>query len=227
MHQTRNVHHVERLLSVALGASVAGLGFRRGGRVAAAAALLGGELIYRGATGFCPIYGVLGLSTAKPAEPNNARASVPYGKGIRVERSIAVALPASELYRFWRRLETLPHFMQHVEEVTLLTDVRSRWRVRAPIGKRITWEAEIINDIPDRLIAWRSLPGSAIHHAGSVRFEERGNYTDVHVEIEYAPPARYLGASLARLFGEDPVAHVAGDLQRFKIITEGRATYRG
>ena len=227
MHHTRNVHPTERILSLALGAALAGLGFRRGGLAAAAGAVVGGELLYRGATGFCPIYGALGFASANPAQPANARASVPYGRGIRVDRSITVELPALELYALWRDLETLPQFMHHVEEITMLTNLRSRWRVRAPVGNRISWEAEIITDVPGRLIAWRSLPGSAIHHAGSVQFRERAGWTDVQVEIEYAPPARYLGASIARIFGEDPAAAVAGDLQRFKTLAESRASFRG
>jgi len=208
MHDSRNVSPAERRLSLAAGI---------------AAVFAAAELLYRGITGFCPIYSALGVSTADNGEEHNDGASVPYGKGVRAEETVMVARPASELYEFWRRLDTLPRFMRHVDEVTVLTPTRSRWRVRAPIGSRITWEAEIINDVPGKVLAWRSLPGSAIAHAGSVHFEERGDRTEVRVVLEYAPPARYVGASIARLSGEEPQLQIAEDLQRFKAIVENGA----
>jgi uncharacterized membrane protein len=220
MHDARNVGLIERWFSLAAGSALALLAARRRGMPGVVAGAIGSELLYRGVTGYCPIYGLLGLRTAPQRGSCNAAASVPYGRGVRVEQSIAVAHPASELYAFWRRLDTLPQFMQHVEEVTVLTPMRSRWRVRAPIGSRVTWEAEIINDVPGQIIGWRSLPGSAIHHAGSVHFDQRDGLTEVRVVLEYAPPARYIGASVARILGEEPHRQIAEDLRRFKAIVD-------
>lgn len=220
MHDARNVGQIERWFSLGAGGLLAIGAFKQRGVLGAAAASLAAELLYRGATGFCPIYGVLGIDTSPPRGSHNPKASVPYGRGVRVEQSIAVARPAHELYDYWRRLETLPQFMQHLEEVTILTDDRSRWRVRAPVGSRLTWEAEIINDVPGQLIGWRSLPGSAIHHAGSVHFDQRDGLTEVRVVLEYAPPARYVGASVARILGEEPYKQIGEDLRRFKAIVE-------
>lgn len=219
MNANRNVALAERWASAAAGTALAAIAvrYRRGPSLLLGA--VAGELLYRALTGYCPIYGLFGLRTAMP-EPTNPNASVAYGTGIRVEQSVTIARPALDLYDYWRRLETLPSFMQHVEEVTALTDRRSRWRVRAPIGSRVTWEAEIINDIPGQLIGWRSLRGSAIHHAGSVHFDERDNLTQVRVVLEYAPPARYVGASVARVLGEEPQKQLAEDLRRFKTIAE-------
>lgn len=220
MHDARNVGQMERWLSLAAGGALAALALRRRGAVGMSTAAIASELIYRGVTGYCPVYGALGIRTAPQRGSRNAAASVPYGRGVRVEQSIAVAHPAQQLYNFWRRLDTLPQFMQHVEEVTVLTQTRSRWRVRAPIGSRVTWEAEIINDVPGQIIGWRSLPGSAIHHAGSVHFDERDGLTEVRVVLEYAPPARYVGASVARILGEEPHKQIAEDLRRFKGIVD-------
>lgn len=205
MHDGRNVAPTERWLS--LGAGV----------LLGAAAT---HLLYRAATGYCTIYAALGITTEDGTQAHNPAAAVPYRTGVRVEKSVLVELPAADLYAFWRRLDTLPQFMHHVEEVTVLTPTRSRWRVLAPAGTRMTWEAEIINDVPGELIGWRSLPGSRIHHAGSVHFEQRGSATEVRVELEYAPPARFAGASLARIFGEEPHNQIADDLARFKTIAE-------
>lgn len=220
MHDSRNVAPVERGISLAAGALLAAVALRRRGPLGLIGAAFAAELIYRGATGFCPIYGLLGLDSAPQHGANNPAASVPYGKGVRVEQSITVACPAQELYDFWRDLSRLPRFMQHVDEVTTLTPTRSRWRVRAPVGSRVSWEAEVINDVPGQLIGWRSLPGSAVHHAGSVHFDQRDGVTEVRVVLEYAPPARYIGASLARILGEEPHKQVYEDLRRFKAIVE-------
>jgi uncharacterized membrane protein len=220
MHDARNVGDLERLISAATGTLLAALAVKRRDLLGLAAGIAGAGLIYRSATGYCPIYGAFGIDTSETSGEHNPRASVPYGRGVRIEEEIAVARPARELYTYWRRLETLPQFMHHLEEVTALTDSRSRWRVRAPIGARATWEAEIINDIPGQMIAWRSLPGSAMHHAGSVHFDQRDALTNVRVVLEYAPPARFIGASIARILGEDPQRQIAADLRRFKQIVE-------
>jgi uncharacterized membrane protein len=193
MHDRRNVAPSERWLSL-------GAGLFMG----AAAA----HLLYRAATGYCRLYAALGIASMPAGDAHNPSAAVPYGTGVRVEETISIERPAAELYAFWRRLDTLPQFMRHLDDVTVLTPTRSRWRVHAPGGRLLSWEAEIINDVPGELIAWRSLPGSAIGHAGSVHFDRRGNVTEVRVVLEYVPPAGNAGVSL----GED--------LRRFKSIVE-------
>jgi uncharacterized membrane protein len=221
MHDARNVGAIERWISLGMGGLLALVALRRRDTLGIAVAAAAAGLLYRGVTGFSPLYAALGIDRGEHGgSAYNPAASVPYGSGVRVEQSIAVAKPPRELYDYWRRLDTLPQFMDHVEEVTVLTDRRSRWRVRAPVGSRMTWEAEIINDVPGVLIGWRSLPGSAIHHAGSVHFDRRDGLTEVRVVLEYAPPARYVGASMARILGDDPQRAVADDLRRFKAIVE-------
>lgn len=205
MHDRRNVAPSERWLS--LGAGVL---------MGAAAA----HLLYRAATGYCPLYAALGIASIPTGDAHNPSAAVPYGTGVRVEETISIEMPATGLYAFWRRLETLPQFMHHLQDVTVLTPTRSRWRVHAPGGRLLSWEAEIINDVPNELIGWRSLPGSAVNHAGSVHFDQRGNVTDVRVVLEYVPLAGYAGASIAKLLGEEPQEQIAEDLRRFKSIVE-------
>ncbi len=205
MHNRRNVARSERWLS--LGAGIL---------LGAAAA----HLLYRAATGYCTIYAALGIASMPDGDAHNPSASVPYGTGVRVEESIAIEMAAAGLYAFWRRLETLPQFMHHLDDVTVLTPTRSRWRVHGSAGRLLSWEAEIINDVPGELIGWRSLPGSAINHAGSVHFDQRGSITDVRVVLEYVPLARFAGASIAKLLGEEPQKQIAEDLRRFKSIVE-------
>jgi uncharacterized membrane protein len=93
---------------------------------------------------------------------------------------------------------------------------------KGPGGKSVEWDAQIINEKPNELIAWRSLPGSEIPHAGSVRFKEAsgGRGTEIHVEVLYSPPGGPAGAMVAKLFGEDPSAQIRSDLKRLKARLE-------
>ncbi len=217
----QNVAQTERWISLVGGGVLALTGLRKRGIARALLSLAGAGMMVRGASGHCGVYGMLGIDTARPtAEPHNEDASVAYQQGVRVEQSVTVNRPAAELYAYWRKLETLPRFMEHLQEVTVLTHRRSRWVAKAPLGTRASWEAEINNDVPGQLIGWRSLPGSTVHNAGSVHFDERGNTTQVRVVLEYAPPAGQLGASIAKLLGEEPQSQIADDLERFKTLME-------
>jgi uncharacterized membrane protein len=127
-----------------------------------------------------------------------------------------------ELYEFWRTFEKLPQFMNHLKSVTQTGSNRSHWVAKGPAGTSVEWDAEIINERPDELIAWRSLPDSDVDHAGTVRFEPAGGKrgTVVKVELHYKPPAGALGKALAQLFGESPEKQIHVDLHRFKQLME-------
>jgi uncharacterized membrane protein len=143
-------------------------------------------------------------------------------RGIRVARSIAIDRSPEELYAFWRKFENLPQFMHHLESVRSIDEKRSHWVAKAPAGRTVEWDAEIIMDKPNELIAWRSLPGADVDHAGSVRFESApgGRGTFIRVKIEYHPPGGRLGAAVARLFGESPDVQTRADLYRLKQLME-------
>ena len=136
--------------------------------------------------------------------------------------SITVNRPVADVYRFWRDLTNLPTFMAHLESVESTGRMRSRWTAKAPAGRTVTWEAEMTDDTPNRLIAWRSLPGATVPNIGRVRFVEApgGRGTEVHVEMEYEIPAGRLGALVARMFGEEPEQQVRDDLRRCKQVLE-------
>ena len=185
-------------------------------------ALAGGALLYRGVTGRWPMAKLLGLHGQEYRHPAT---SVPHETGIKVEHSIVIDKAPEEIYRFWRNLENLPRFMsQHVAVDRLAGDQRSHWRVKSFAGQTFEWDAEIINDIPNELLAWRSLEGADLDHAGSVHFErdERGGTggTKVSVILEYRPPAGKLGAGVARLFEQEPSQVINKDLNRLKQLLE-------
>ena len=141
---------------------------------------------------------------------------------IRVRQSVIVNRSATELYQFWRNFQNLPQFMKHLESVQLTGDGRSHWVAKAPAGTTVEWDAELTEDRPNELIAWRSLEGADVDNSGSVRFASApgGRGTVVRVEFEYNPPGGMLGATLAKLFGEEPEQQVEADLRRFKQVLE-------
>jgi uncharacterized membrane protein len=221
-----NISRAERWASVVGGALLAAYGvnraldrdFKEGGWAGCAVALAGTALVYRGATGHCDVYGALGLSTAARGDA----ASVRHGAGVKVEKSVLINESPEELYRFWRDFENLPRFMKHLEAVHVMDDKRSHWTAKAPAGRTVEWDAEIIQERENELIAWRSLEDADVANAGSVRFEkapvDRG--TLVKVALNYEPPAGTLGLLVAKLFGEEPERQVEEDLRRFKQLIE-------
>ncbi|MDP9173718.1 MAG: DUF2892 domain-containing protein [Planctomycetota bacterium] len=213
-----NVGNVERAASVAGGTWLALHGLRHGGLGGVAMLGLGAAMIGRGATGHCGAYDSLGIDTSAGASKGTEKY---FTRGIHVVQSFTINKPSSELFSFWRNFENLPQFMTHLREVTTLDEKRSRWKANAPAGATVEWEAEIINEEKDRLIAWQSIEGSGIANAGSVRFMETGDRgTEVRVVLDYIPPAGRLGWAVAKLFGEEPSQQVREDLRRFKQLME-------
>jgi uncharacterized membrane protein len=168
------------------------------------------------------IAGTLIARSMRPLGARNAGASVPYGKGARIEKVFTIAAPANELYDHWRDLRNLPATLSHIESVQIIDDLRSRWSATGPAGFTASWDAEIIDDQPGKRIAWRSLGGS-VPNAGSVSFKPAtgGRGTELRVEMEWQPPAGALGKSFLDLIGGDPGLIVETDLRRFKSRIEG------
>lgn len=214
-----NVHDVERVGSLLVGGGLAYLGMKKGSLTGWLLAAAGGGLIYRALSGHCYTYQALGISTA--GRQNEATA-IPAQRGVHVEHSVIIMREAEELYDAWRHFKGLPDFMTHLKSVEELDDRRSRWTAKGPWGTSIWWEAEIINERPNELIAWKSVEGSTIDTAGSVRFEPSGTggATQVTVNLKYNPPAGKLGAKISQLMGADPDQQIVDDLLRFKKIME-------
>jgi uncharacterized membrane protein len=143
-------------------------------------------------------------------------------QGQRAESSVTIHREPADLYRFWRDFQNLPRFMPHLSSVRVNTARQSHWVAQGPAGTTVEWDAEITDDRPDALIAWRSLAGADVDHAGSVRFEEApgGRGTFVRVCMEYHPPGGALGTAVATLFGEEPGQNIQEGLRRFKQLME-------
>lgn len=177
-----------------------------------ALALTGGALIVRAAKA---------RNTASGNGDHSPSASVGHNEGVRVEKTVTINKSAEELYRFWRNFENLPRFMDHLESVRVQDDTHSHWKAKAPAGKSVEWDAVIINDIANELIAWKST-GADIANAGSVRFRTApgGRGTEVTVNLEYDPPVGKAGMLVAKLFGEEPTQQVQDALRHFKEMME-------
>jgi uncharacterized membrane protein len=216
--QVKNLELVERWASVLGGATLIAYGMKKRSAGRTMLAVLGGDLVYRGLSGQSGICAALGLHSTTLGRS----ASIPYQTGIRVDKAVTINKSREELFAFWRNLENLPRFMKHLHSVTQIDDRRSHWVAGGPAGKIVEWDAEIINEETNELIGWRSLPGSQVKTAGSVHFKTApdGRGTELKVELQYDPPGGLLGATFAKLWGEDPARQIGEDLRRFKQFME-------
>jgi len=204
-----NLNWPERYISIATGVKLAYSGVRHLFSSPFSSILklgAGGYLLNRGVTGHCELYTQIGKNSTDPINVN-------------IRSSFTVNKPRTEVYNFWRKLDNLPLFMNHLERVEILDDERSHWELKLPTGvATVSWDAEIVKDIPGELIGWSSLPGSIIDNAGKVRFrdsfDDKGTLVDV--VITYQPPAGGIGASVAHVLNPVFKSMVDNDVHNFK-----------
>jgi uncharacterized membrane protein len=139
-----------------------------------------------------------------------------------IAREVTVNKPISEVYALWHDFTRFPQFMTHLESVTDKGNGVSHWVTKAPVGKSVEWDAEITEDRPNKVIAWRSMPESQVPNSGEVRFREApvGRGTEVHIVMRAEPPAGAAGAVVAMLFGDSPDQEVREGMRRFKQMIE-------
>jgi uncharacterized membrane protein len=140
----------------------------------------------------------------------------------RVEESIEVNVPVSTAYNQWTQFEEFPEFMESVESVKQIDDTHLRW-VAEIGGKRHEWTAEIVQQKPDKMVAWRALEGH--DNSGTVTFEPLDqNRTRINVVMEHETEG--LTETLGSALGADS-GRVKGDLERFKELVESRGAETG
>ena len=145
-----------------------------------------------------------------------------WDRSVQVQRSITIHRSPEEIYRFWHDYQNLPRFMSHIESVQSAGDRRSHWRAKSPTGTTLEWDAETIEDRPNELIAWRSLPGADLENSGSVRFVPApgGKGTEVHVDFRFNPPGGSIGAAFGALFSKGASVQIGQELRSLKQIME-------
>jgi uncharacterized membrane protein len=212
-----NVSQSERIASAAIGAWLLSSGLNNlfkspiKGIIRTA---LGGFMLYRGASGHCPLYSSMGKTKDVSRTP-----------AINIRTGLIVNKPKDEVYTFWRKLENLPLFMKHLASVTEIDSRHSHWEAAMPgnIGK-VKWNAEIVKEEPGYLIGWQSIPNSMINNAGKVMFHDAlgGQGTELEVVITYHPPAGELGSGIAKTLTPVFEKMIRQDIMNFKDYIETR-----
>lgn len=212
---TTNLAWPERYISVLAGVSLFSSGIKKLGKnpvkslVKTAA---GGYLLYRGLTGHCPLYSTIGKYNTTSLNVN-------------IRESFNVNASRADVYSFWRKLNTLPLFMKHLKDVTVIDSKRSHWEVKLPANVgQISWDAEIVEDQPGIMIGWQSVPGSMIYNAGKVEFKDMqdGPGTVINVVISYTPPAGGVGTAVGKLLNPFFEKIVREDVTNFKHFVESQ-----
>ncbi len=207
--QVHNVGRAERVFSAVGGSLLAYYGLRRRSWTASLPLLLtGGALVTRGATGHSQVYERLDINTAQVAP-------------VDFKTTITVSKPPEEVYRFWRQLKNLPRFMRHLRSVNELDSRRSHWVAETPLGVTIEWDAEIVEDQPNKRLRWRSIADSDIDHDGEVVFASApgGRGTEVHIQLRYKP-ATGVRSAMAKLSHRLTEQFLKEDMRRFKSVLE-------
>ena len=139
-----------------------------------------------------------------------------------IRESIEVDVPVSTAYNQWTQFEEFPQFMDGVESVKQLDDTHVLWNAEIG-GQRREWRAEIVEQVPDKKIAWRAENEKGPN--GIVEFEQLGEEkTLATVEIAYEPEG--LTEQLGSKVGYDS-RQVKNDLERFKNLVESRGAESG
>jgi len=146
-------------------------------------------------------------------------------EAVRVRKAININAPVDEVYNLWSNFENFPRFMNNVEEIRDIGEGRSHWIIRDPGGTNVEFDAEIIEQVPNKIVAWKTLPESEVTHHGQVRFKESQKGTQVNVNMAYTPPAGVAGRVIAKMFGKDPKSEMDDALMRMKsLLEEGKTT---
>ncbi len=208
--QTGTVSETERWGSLITSGALVLTGLSQRSLRGALLAIAGGTLAYHGATG-------------QRSLQDQAIEATGINKAIRVEKTVTIQNKSpKELYRFWHDFENLPTFMKHLKSVTVVNETRSHWVASAPLGNSVEWDADIITDQENHLIAWASVEEAQVENSGFVRFQSapEGRGTEVKVVMEYSVPGGALTAAIAKVFGEEPEQQIGDDLRRFKMLME-------
>jgi uncharacterized membrane protein len=139
----------------------------------------------------------------------------------KLKKSVDVNVPVRVAYDQWTQFEEFPKFMEGVESVKQLDDKRLHWRAKVG-GKTEEWDAEIFQQEPDRVIAWRSTSGA--RNEGIVRFVPKDGQTNIELELHWEP--KDATERVGDVLGADDM-RVQGDLNRFKDFIESRGAPTG
>lgn len=200
-----------RLVTGAVGAALASYGARERGIVGAVSSAAGLALLARSVTNldFDRIVGVGG-----------GRQAVDVQKAININASL------EDVFAFFTDWERWPEWMSHVKSVSAtgprgVVGERTHWEVDGPAGAKVSWDAEVTEFVPNKLVSWRSVDGAAIRQAGTLRVDPNDDGSvRAEIQMTYNPPGGVAGHAVAKLFGRDPRRQMNEDLSRLKTTIE-------
>ncbi len=159
-------------------------------------------------------------ATAKDRDKALGSPGVEIGDSVNI-RAVTVNRPAHELFTYWRDFANLATFMENVERIDVLDDIRSHWVVKGPGGTHYEWDALVTDVVDGTSIDWRSDEGADVVNSGRVEFEDAGpRGTVVTATIAYDPPAGLIGKVVAKVLQREPALQSRRDLRRFKQLME-------
>ncbi len=195
-----------RLVAGATGGALAVYGLSKRNPLNLAVGALGVGLIARGVTNL-EFQRLVGIGAGRRA--------------VEIEKTINIAAPVEQVYEFWKDFKNFPSVMSNVREVRDNGDGTSHWIVAGPFGTTVEWDALVTRDVPNQLLAWKSVEGATVESSGIVRFDPNDDgTTSVQVKLSYNPPGGAIGHAIAALLGSDPKTEMDADLMRAKSMIE-------
>ncbi|HEY0091324.1 MAG TPA: YgaP-like transmembrane domain [Flavobacterium sp.] len=201
-HHTWNyLPSAERILSVLAGSALIYYGVKSRNTLLA---LPGSLIALRGVSGYCPFYDIMGKEQIRRHNVN-------------IQTTFVINKSVDVVYKFWRNLENLPLFMEHLESVKQTGLITSHWTAKIPGGiGTVSWNAVIVNDKENEVIGWSSFEDSTVDNAGKIEFKQLGPYTtELHVVISYRAPMGKIGEDIARIFVPTLKKTIKKDIERF------------
>jgi uncharacterized membrane protein len=203
-----NVSTLERILMITSGSYLLYKGLSQENKSIAKISS-GGAMLARGISGYCPVYSA--VDHLKNDKPSN----------VNIRTSAVINKPISEVYAFWRNLENLPKFMNHLESVKTISETKSEWTAKGPGGiAKLTWNAEIIKDQKEKLLSWQSLADASVKNFGKVIFKANGKNTEIDITISYRAPLGLAGQGAAKLLNPYFEKIVNDDIKNLKLYLE-------
>lgn len=142
-------------------------------------------------------------------------------RAVDIRKTMNIAAPRPRVFEFWSRYVEFPRYTRQVLDIRNLGEGRSRWKVLGPGGVPLTWVSVITESRPDKLLAWKTERGSAVQHAGLLRFmDSHDGGTIIHLHVSYNPPAGVLGHAAAKVFGSDLESMLEEEFLRIKTFLE-------
>jgi len=164
----------------------------------------------------------LGAVGAVAMRRSAEKAATEQGKPNAAVASFVIRCSREKAYELWRDFENLPRFMPHLQSVTRGREHQSHWTVAGPLGVHLSWNAEIVDDVANERVSWRSLPGSLVANEGAIEFRPGPTEDSIvaTLRMQYFLPGGAVGKTFATMLGRNPEFTVREDLRRFKALLE-------